>query len=132
MNDHGKSRGLVSVRLGPTGSGEANSVIVDGVDVAKAGGCRARDPVVPGHQTANQLHSAYQPRYVAYALAQGRTPEAQLEHDREAWPGGCMTGFWLWIRERRDEFRRISPESFMYGEIFDYQAWDAFLLGASR
>lgn len=37
------------------------------------------------------------PRFVAYASANGRTPEAQLAHDAEAFPGGKMCGFIIWI-----------------------------------
>ena len=44
--------------------------------------------------------SGVNPRYVAYARAHDRTPEAQSEHDRRTWPGGCNTGFMLWIGER--------------------------------
>lgn len=48
---------------------------------------------------------AYQSRYIAYARAHGRTPEAQDAHDDEAWPGGCMTGFILWIGDRWAEWK---------------------------
>lgn len=46
-------------------------------------------------------------RYVAYAKAHGRSPEAMLEHDEEQWPGGKMAGFILWIRERWAEWRKL-------------------------
>ena len=39
----------------------------------------------------------WNPRYVAYATAHGREPEDMLTHDREAWPGGQMVGFMLWM-----------------------------------
>lgn len=47
----------------------------------------------------------YNPRYLAYCLASGRSPEEQLEHDRERWPGGCMCGFMLWIGKQWDAWR---------------------------
>lgn len=49
----------------------------------------------------------WNPRYVEYARANGMTPEAMLEHDREAWPGGQMCGFILWIGEKWAEFKRL-------------------------
>lgn len=42
----------------------------------------------------------YQHRYVQYARAHGLDPDAMLERDRKAWPGGCMTGFIVWIGEQ--------------------------------
>lgn len=45
--------------------------------------------------------SAINPTYVAYAAAHGRTPEQQLAHDHEAWPGGVMCGFILWVSKAR-------------------------------
>src|SRR3546814_1417909 len=51
----------------------------------------------------------YSPRYVAYASEHGRSPEQQLEHDREAWPGGLMCGFILWSNERLAEYAKINP-----------------------
>lgn len=35
-------------------------------------------------------------RYVAYANAHGKTPEAMLEADRATWPSAPMTGFLCW------------------------------------
>ncbi len=42
----------------------------------------------------------WNPRFVEYARVEDRTPEEQLEHDRKKYPGGCMTGFSLWIRKK--------------------------------
>ena len=44
--------------------------------------------------------TVYNRRYLAYATAHGRAPEAMLAHDEQAWPGGKMTGFMLWISEQ--------------------------------
>lgn len=51
------------------------------------------------------IERVFQPRFAAYARVHGRTPEAQIEHDKEAWPGGVMTGFVLWNNERWREWR---------------------------
>lgn len=45
------------------------------------------------------MTAEWNPRYVAYAAAHHKTPEAMREHDIEAWPGGRMAGFILWISE---------------------------------
>lgn len=42
----------------------------------------------------------FQPRYVAYAKTNDREPDEQLEHDRVAFPGGCMAGYIVWINGR--------------------------------
>lgn len=39
-------------------------------------------------------------RFLAYSRAHGRLPEAMLEHDDVAWPGGRMCGFMLWLRSQ--------------------------------
>ena len=49
----------------------------------------------------------WNPRFVEYAAEQGRTPEEQTISDREAFPGGCMTGFILWIGERWTEWAKL-------------------------
>ena len=52
----------------------------------------------------------WNPRFVAYAAAHGKTPSAMLEHDDEAWPGGKMCGFILWIREKIFAFVKEHPK----------------------
>jgi hypothetical protein len=38
----------------------------------------------------------WNPRYVAYALENGRTPAEQLAHDKAQYPGACMVLFLVW------------------------------------
>lgn len=72
--------------------------------------------------------NAMNPRYVAYAEAHGKTPEAMLEFDRKAWPGGCMTGFIRWIDAHKRAFWRVRPEAFLDRyTILDQEAFSAFL-----
>jgi hypothetical protein len=46
----------------------------------------------------------WNPRYVLYARAHGRTPEEMLAHDDEAFPGGIMAGFIIWINQQWNAF----------------------------
>jgi len=68
------------------------------------------------------------PRYAAYAQAHGKTPDEMMEHDRAAWPGGCMCGFIVWMSEQKRAFRKACPSAFLdrYA-IQDQAAWTAFL-----
>lgn len=51
-----------------------------------------------------------------------------MSHDRVEWPGGCMTGFILWMSERKQAFYAAHPEAFIDRfTIYDYDAWDRFL-----
>ena len=59
------------------------------------------------------MDKGWNSRFVAYATAHGRTPEDQMSHDREAWPGGAMAGFQTWLGERWREWTdAASPPSF--------------------
>jgi len=71
----------------------------------------------------------FQPYFVAYAQAHGRAPAAQLDFDSTRWPGGCMTGFILWIAKAKVSFRELHPAAFMPGGdvIHDFTAWGKFL-----
>lgn len=73
------------------------------------------------------------PRYVAYASENGRTPEDQLAFDREAWPGGCMAPFMIWISGKLRAFRKTRPECFMRGgALADHVAFDEFIKAQKR
>jgi hypothetical protein len=81
----------------------------------------------------------YNPRYVAYATAHGRSPEDQLEHDRQDYPCGAMFGFTSWNNARLLEFASVSPQSFFtpiltpwdrHGgrpQLCDHAGYDAWL-----
>ena len=56
--------------------------------------------------TLAKAPTVYNRRYLAYATAHGRDPEAMLAHDEQAWPGGKMAGFMLWISERWQAWAR--------------------------
>jgi hypothetical protein len=68
----------------------------------------------------------WNPRFVAYARSQGRTPEDQAGFDDELYPGGRMTGFILWMSHQWEKFRgnrsRYTPWS-----QEDYAAFDAMI-----
>jgi len=78
------------------------------------------------------MSAPFQPRYVAYAKAHGRTPEAQLEHDQERWRGGCMCGFIIWIGRMQVRFKAAHPESMIGDTIHDHEAWTQFLERAAN
>lgn len=72
------------------------------------------------------------PRYLAFCAAHGRTVEEQLAYDEEHWPGGCMTGFMLWIGQQMHAFFQVNPRAFFNPKslascIVDHEAWGAFL-----
>lgn len=52
--------------------------------------------------------TVYQSRFLAYCRAQGRRPKDQLAHDSEAFPGGKMCGFVLWVCARWAEWKKQS------------------------
>jgi len=66
------------------------------------------------------------PRYVEYCRAHGLTPDAMLARDEEAYPGGCMTGFILWIGARWREWEALTKRGTVHS-IEDHAAFDAWL-----
>lgn len=74
----------------------------------------------------------YQPRYLAYCTSHGKTPEAMLAHDYQAWPGGVMCGFILWISEKWQEFFKLHPacrRNFLSSA--DHDNFDSWLTGGA-
>lgn len=55
------------------------------------------------------MAATWNPRYVSYARAHGRTPEAMLAHDKVRWVG-CMCGFMLWISRGMQAFLKANPD----------------------
>lgn len=69
--------------------------------------------------------AGHNPRYVAFARLHGRNTDEQLAYDREAWKGGCMTGFILFISKMVRAFREHSPHCFV-GPNISERGQDAF------
>ena len=67
------------------------------------------------------------PSYLAYAKMNGKSFEEMLKHDTELYPGGCMTGFILFISDMKRKFRKASPESFLYGTLCDHKKFSEFI-----
>jgi hypothetical protein len=65
----------------------------------------------------------WNPRFVAYALSQGRDPEAQLAYDEEAYPGGKMCGFMLFISEKWQTFSKLRPDLVPGTRGWDRRVW---------
>jgi len=55
-----------------------------------------------------QFQDHFQPRYIAYAAAHGRTPDDMIAYDADRYPGGIMAGFILWIGDRWREWRAVN------------------------
>lgn len=72
-------------------------------------------------------------RYVAYCAAHGRTPDAQGARDRNRWPGGCMTGYIMWIQRHHLAFAAAHPEwAARGGPTFNQEAFTTYLRGLPR
>jgi hypothetical protein len=68
----------------------------------------------------------WNPRFLAYAASQCRTPEDQLEHDRKAYPGGNMAGFIVWNSQKWREWEAVAGRLRPY-TVEDHAAYDAWL-----
>jgi hypothetical protein len=73
------------------------------------------------------MNHPYQARYVAFAKANGRTPEEQDAHDDLTSPGACMLPFITWINRNVIAFREAHPAAFCGANIADHDAFTAFL-----
>jgi hypothetical protein len=73
----------------------------------------------------------FNPRYVLYAKAHGEQPEDILLRDEEAYPGGKMCGFILWMRRRINEAEKERPELFFFdgrhSRLYDQVGFDKWL-----
>lgn len=70
------------------------------------------------------------PRFAAYARSHDRTPDEQMAHDVEAFPGGKMAGFVAWIDQRWSAWRALvgkRRDDILSGD--DHAAFDAWLAG---
>ena len=69
----------------------------------------------------------FTPEFTAYALANGRRPADQLQHDKEEFPGGRMAGFMTWMSTALREFKRKFPQYCAGDSIRDHGAKQTFL-----
>jgi len=70
---------------------------------------------------------SFQPRYLAYCQAHGKTPDAMMQHDIEAYPGGCMVGFLLWSNEKLAKARKEHPDWFLNSTLHNHAEYDKWL-----
>jgi hypothetical protein len=56
------------------------------------------------------------------------TPEQMQQHDSEAWPGGRMAGFMLWVSGAKQRFYKEHPEAWIDRWLIrDHHAWVQWL-----
>jgi hypothetical protein len=67
----------------------------------------------------------WNPRYVAYAASNDRTPPEQMAADRER-PGRC-TGFIAFISRELAAFRKAHPDAFTSYGLINHDGFDAWL-----
>lgn len=66
-------------------------------------------------------------RYAAYATAHGETPEDMIKVDKVRWPGAMMCGYVLWINKNLEEFKKVSPRSFVCDGLVNHDSFTQFL-----
>ena len=49
----------------------------------------------------------YSENYLAYCADAGRTPDAQMAHDKAHYPGGSMAGFLVWMSGKRIQAAKV-------------------------
>ncbi|MBK7412566.1 MAG: hypothetical protein IPI29_08445 [Ignavibacteria bacterium] len=79
-----------------------------------------------GRRLCHSLNRAdvrtYTREYTAYATYNGRTPEAQYEHDHAE----GMSGFIIWVNSMVVMFKRDHPEAFVGNSIHDHDLKQAY------
>lgn len=70
--------------------------------------------------------AAYNPRYAAFARANGRTADEQIAIDRARHVGRMMP-FITWSGEQIAKFAKANPAAFMRGTLIDHDAYDRWL-----
>lgn len=73
------------------------------------------------------MTNEWNPRFVAYSQEQGRDPEAQIAHDKAAFPSGCMVPFMAWGSKKLASFRADHPEAFHGLHLANQDAYTAWL-----
>lgn len=73
----------------------------------------------------------WNPRYENYARIHNQTPDGMLALDDERYPGGRMTGFLLWNSARIAEFKKINPDAFFMGHLYNHEDYDMWLSSLS-
>jgi hypothetical protein len=83
-------------------------------------------------KTAPQM---WKPRYLAYAAANGKSPEAMLDADATQWPGDEMRGYkqWLcWAWKTWDDLHEYGPDHDRTDEEQEeFTTWLVRILGVS-
>jgi hypothetical protein len=76
----------------------------------------------------------WNPRYVKYARAHGKTSDEMIAHDRIRWPGGSMCGYILWTKDKMARAKKEHPEFFICSGtgagsavLSNHVAYDAWL-----
>ena len=70
------------------------------------------------------IMSDYNPRFTAYAKANGKTELEMMEHDTEKYPGGKMTGFIIWMDARWAQFNtETGSDNFTQDKHEKFDAW---------
>lgn len=90
----------------------------------------ARGEWVDGSRLGTDLkpNSKFQPRYVAYCRANGKTPDEMMAHDVVAYPGGKMCGFVLWIGAQWGAWRKANGRRHDdFVSDADHKSFDVFV-----
>ncbi len=81
-------------------------------------------------QAESHKDSGMNPLYVDYARSHGLSADEMLARDREQYPGGCMTGFILFVADMKRKFWEVCPEAFFCkrpNQLVDFDAFYRFI-----